>query len=336
MRVESTYLLANAQLRARKDGGQFLTMALKDASGKVTSVMWDNFDAFLRGEVRENGFVEITGEVITYNSQLQMRVTRLRAVDDSEIDPVDFLPVSPVPRAKLEAEFSALRAQVQDPDYQAILARVFDHPQFYERFCVAPSATSMHQAYLHGLLDHTICVAKNAMKLADNYPAVNRDLLLTAALLHDMGKTVEYEFDKRIAYTDTGRLIGHITIGYGMLEVEFSRLPDFPPSKKVILQHLVLSHHGKLEYGSPRLPATLEALLLHHADIIDAQVANYLESRVNAGRQGARWEYSGMLERHMFGPYEDVGASDLAGRILRPLPGDGGPVGNPPSEPPPD
>lgn len=310
-RVESCYLLQNYQVRPKKDGSSFVTLVLKDASGKITGIMWDNFELLTAGFIKENDYVEVAGDVLTYQSQLQFKVNRISRVDDSEVNPASFLPVSPVPLAELEKSFHETVARITDPDLTKLVGAVFGNPVFWDRFRRAPSAVSMHQAYIGGLLEHTLCVVKNALKIADNYPATNRSLLITGGLLHDIGKTVEYVFDKKIAYSDMGRLIGHISIAHAMVELECSRIPDFPLGKKVLVQHIMLSHHGYLEFGSPKRPKTLEALILHHADQLDAQLSNYLDYVAAAARNGTRWEFSSMFDRYMFGAGDQVEGSEL-------------------------
>lgn len=300
-KVESVFLLHNYQQRPKKDGTNFVTMALKDASGKITALMWDNFNALTSGSIKENDFVECLGEVLTYNNQLQFKVAKITRVPDHEVDSAFFLPMCPTPLPEMEKELAGFIQQVKDPDYLALLKSVFENSSFYEKFCRAPSAVSMHQAYIGGLIDHTLCVTRNALKMADNYPQASRDMLITGALLHDIGKVIEFTYDKKIAYSDAGRLLGHISIGNAMVECHCSRIENFPMSKKVLLQHMILSHHGFQEFGSPRCPSTLEALILHHADILDAQLSNFVEFSHNATKTGIRWEYSNMFERHMFG-----------------------------------
>jgi 3'-5' exoribonuclease len=299
-KVMVVYLLANFQIRPKKDGTNYVTMVLRDATGKITGIMWDNFTSVTSGSIKENDYVEVGGEINLYNGQPQMRVHRISAVDDSQVDTTFFLPHSPRCAEEMDAEVADLISQVQDPDYRRVLDCIFSNATFWEKFRIAPSAVSMHQAYLGGLIDHTLCVTKNALKMADNYPAANRDLLITGALLHDIGKVIEFSYDRKIAYTDAGRLLGHISIGNAMIEVHCHNLPNFPMQKKILLQHMILSHHGTLEFGSPRCPATLEALILHHADILDAQLSNFTEYTEHATRTGVRWEYSNMFERHMF------------------------------------
>lgn len=318
-KVVVVYLLANFQIRPKKDGSSYVTMVLRDATGKITGVMWDNFTSVTSGAIKENDYVEVGGEINIYNGQPQMRVHRITAVDDALVETSFFLPKSPRSAEEMDAEVKELIEQVQDPDYRRLLDCVFSNEEFWARFRMAPSAVSMHQAYLGGLIDHTLCVTKNALKMADNYPAVSRDMLITGALLHDMGKVIEFSYDRKIAYSDAGRLLGHISIGNAMIEVHCHNLPDFPVQKKILLQHMILSHHGSLEFGSPRCPATLEALILHHADLLDAQLSNYLEYTHNAARTGVRWEYSNMFSRHMFGASEVIDEGNAAYQMTRSL-----------------
>ncbi len=310
-RVDGVYLLDNYQIRPRKDGGSFLTMVLRDATGKITGVMWDNFDQFVNKAIRENDYIKIQGDVRSHQNQLQIHVSKVEKVPDETIDPEEFLPVTPYSIEQLESEFWALVREIRDADVQQLLQAIFGKPKLWKQFKRAPSAVAMHQAYLGGLLEHTVMVAKNALRIAENYPAVNKDILLAGALLHDIGKTLEFSYDKKIAYTDMGRLIGHIPMGYAMIEYEAARLGSLPAQKKVLIQHIVLSHHGYLEFGSPKQPHTLEAIIVHHADQLDAQISNFLEPRAGAS-SSSKWEYSPMFERVMYsGTHEDLEVTEL-------------------------
>ncbi|MCX7717082.1 MAG: HD domain-containing protein [Candidatus Sumerlaeaceae bacterium] len=316
-RILAVYLLQNPQVRNKKDGGSFASMILRDATGRIPCVMWDGFDGLSTGQIKENDFVEISGEVVTYNGQMQIKAGRIRKVRDEDVDETRFLPVSPVPVADMERDLAALIAQITDPDLSRLVKAIFSNEELMSRFRRAPSAVSMHQAYLGGLLEHTLCVVKNALKIADNYPQANRSLLIAAGLLHDLGKTMEFVYDKKIAYSDVGRLLGHISMGNALVEVQCSKMPGFPPAKKVLVQHIILSHHGMLEFGSPKRPKTLEAIILHHADLIDAQISNYQEAVANAARTGNRWEYSAMFERYlMLAEGDDVEGSDLMRQLV--------------------
>lgn len=333
-RIEACYLLHNFQLRPKKDGTHFATMVLRDATGKINCIMWENFELLATGAIQENNFIEVTGEVLLYNGQLQMKASRVRKIRDDEVDGSKFLPLSPVPATRLEKDLADLIARIEDPDLKQLVEAIHANPEFAERFRRAPSAVSMHQAYLAGLWEHTICVVRNALAIAANYPRANKSMLIAAGLLHDIGKTMEFVYDKKIAYSDVGRLLGHISMGNCMVELACSRIPNFPTAKKVLLQHIILSHHGLLEYGSPRRPKTLEAMILHHADLIDAQLSNYLECSANAQKSGMKWEYSNMFERYiMLDTSGDIEGSSL----LYPMISDEGPtprtVDDAPAEP---
>ena len=314
-KILAVYLLGNVQVRPKKDGSNFVSMVLKDATGKITGVMWDNFTALSSGAIKENDYVEVGGEISIYNGQPQMRVQRIRRLEDSQVDTTFFLPHSPRNLDEMIAEFWGYVEEVEDEDFHGLLELVFKNEVFWQKFIMAPSAVSMHQAYLNGLIDHTLCVTRNALKMADNYPVVNRDMLITGALLHDTGKIVEFNYDRKIAYSDAGRLLGHISIGNAMIELHCHNLPDFPMEKKILLQHMILSHHGLLEYGSPRCPATMEALILHHADLLDAQMSNFVEYKEHAARTGTRWEYNAMFERHMFAGDDIIDETNTASEL---------------------
>jgi 3'-5' exoribonuclease len=310
-RVEGVYLLEDFQIRPRKDGGTFLTMVLRDASGKITGVMWDNFSAFKNGAISQNDYIKVTGDVRSHQNQLQVHVSKAEKVPDECVNPEDFLPVTPYPVEELEKEFWALVEKIRDPDILNLVQAIFSKPRFWKRFRRAPSAVTMHQAYLGGLLEHTVMVTKNALKIAENYPAANTDILLAGALLHDIGKTIEFSFEKKIAYTDMGRLIGHIPMGFALIEYEATRLGSPPAHKKVLIQHIVLSHHGYLEFGSPKQPHTLEAVIVHHADQLDAQLSTLHEPKPNASHP-SKWEYSPIFERVMFsGSYDNLEVTEL-------------------------
>jgi 3'-5' exoribonuclease len=315
-RVEACYLIENATIRNRKDGGQYLTLVLRDATGKANGIAWDNFEGFTNGAIREKDFGIVSAEVSQYNGQLQLKVSKIERVADEAVDGTYFLPRTAVPQAVLDQRLDDYLNSVSDSDYRALLDMILGQPEVRKRFRLAPSAVAMHQAYLGGLMEHTLNVVDNAVAIARNYPTANRDLIVTAGLLHDIGKITELSYEKKIAYTDVGRLLGHISIGFGLVERYATRIPDFPLEKKILLQHLIISHHGVQEYGSPECPKTLEAVILHHADVTDAQISNYLEFVASSRNTGTRWEYSKMFERFMFagGPLDGL---DVTERIMQ-------------------
>ena len=313
-KIESCYLMQNFQIRPKKDGSNFVTMLLRDATGKVTAVMWEGFDALTGGLIHDNDFVEVVADVLLFNGQLQLKVNRVRKVADDQVDPSLFLPVSPLKQEELEVEFDRIVGLIDDPDFRALIDAVFGAPGMRERFFRAPSAVSMHHAYLRGLAEHTVSVVRNALNMASNYPGANRQLLITAGLLHDIGKVMEFNYDRKIAYTDVGRLLGHISMGNSFVELHCSRIAGFPASKKALLQHAILSHHGVLEFGSPKRPKTVDAVILHHADLLDAEMSNIREA---TDASNGRWEFSNMFDRFvLLRPDNEIENADLLRQLV--------------------
>jgi 3'-5' exoribonuclease len=294
------FIASKPGLRPRKDGGQYAEMRLRDGVGTVRAVQWDNLQPYEGGQVKDDGFVEISGEVSEYNGALQIRVTRVAALADTAVDPMWFLPNCPRPLLDMVQELEQAISAIRDPHLSSLLRSVFAPGDFRSAFEQAPAAASIHHAYIGGLLEHTLSVRRNALHMASNYPNVNLDLLSAGALLHDIGKTAEYSYKRKISRTDAGELLHHIPMGVAAVEVHCSRLPDFPASLKTHVQHLIVSHHGQLEFSSPSAPRTLEAILLHHADLLDAEVQSLLEAQKAAATNGNRWDMVRMFDRRMF------------------------------------
>jgi 3'-5' exoribonuclease len=266
----------------------------------LRAVQWDNLQAYETGQIKDEAFVEVSGEITEYNGALQVRITRITPLPDQAVDPLWFLPACPRPIEDMVKELNQAIADVKDPHLSALLDSVFAPGEFRTAFERAPAAASIHHAYIGGLLEHTLSVRRNALNMAKNYEGVNLDLLSAGALLHDIGKTAEYSYDRKIGKTDAGELLHHIPMGVAAIEVHASRIPWFPASLKTHLQHLVVSHHGQLEFSSPSAPRTLEAIILHHADMLDAEVASLFEARKAAATNGNRWDIVRMFDRRMF------------------------------------
>ncbi|MBI5154080.1 HD domain-containing protein [Candidatus Poribacteria bacterium] len=327
--VDSVYHLSSLDQRAKKSGDPFYSLVVRDASGSIPGVMWDRLGPLLDGRIKTDDFVRVRGQVAEYNGAPQLTVHRMDHIADEEVNVDDFLPVSPRPRVQLEAELEELLASVKQPDCRRLLMRLFAHRDFREAYCTAPAAAKIHQAYISGLLEHTLNVVRNALQLAEHYPPVDRDLLITGGILHDVGKIREYSWKRSISYTDEGRLIGHISIGAGMIEGamrELGRQPEgFSEHYRQHILHIILSHHGKLEYGSPVLPKTKEALLLHYGDFTDAYLTTYCDVVNPVSDRGQRWTpYSRMFEAYLYaggspqglqGAAQPQGAPSPAGRL---------------------
>jgi 3'-5' exoribonuclease len=262
--------------------------------------------------------VEVSGSSISYQGRIQIKVHDVRR-DDGPNDPAEYLPVSRKgiePLWKLLCEYVE---QVKDPDYKQLLLAVFlaRGETVAEQFRRAPGGKTMHHDYIGGLLEHTVSVAGICRFLSSHYEGVNADLLMTGALLHDLGKVNELSYEGAFDYTDEGRLLGHLYMGAELVDQICGQLSGFPPEKAMLVKHMILSHHGELEYGSPKRPKTLEAVLLHFVENMDAKVTAFNDA-VGELPEGVRWtEYQRMFDRYLFS------GKFSGGQSAKPIPGQG-------------
>ncbi len=304
--VKAIFHIRALERSKKRNGADFFRLTLGDSTGELNAVAWDNIEQFLNNQIKRDDFVLVEGTVGTYQDSLQLTVTSAKPVDSSSVDLMDFVASTPFDIENLKKELWDLVKQIEDEDLQRLTHFFFDDEAFFDEFCKAPSAKTMHQAYIGGLLEHTVGVCKNAVAISNNYDGCNMSLLLAGCLLHDIGKIKEFSITTGIDYTDDGRLRGHIIIGLQMLEEAISALNDFPEQKKILLEHLLISHHGMKEWGSPRRPKTMEALILHFADYIDAYMSTYIEVVKKCKEQGYRWsEWNRMFERYLFAGFEE-------------------------------
>ncbi len=273
--ITSFFLVRQVQVRQKKSGGSYLTLILADRTGEVPAVMWEEVDAFAR-ELQDGDIVKAQGVLGSYHEEPQVTLTRLRKALPEEIDLAEYLPRSEQDPAALLARLREVIEGTQDPFLRRLLADLFADPAFADAFGMAPAAKHIHHAVLGGLLEHTASVVGLCRLLAEYYPALNRDLLLAAAILHDVGKVRELSWDRVFDYKDAGRLVGHITLGVLLVEERIRAIPDFPPALAQTLIHCILSHHGELAWGSPKRPKTLEAMALHYAEDLDGKVNAFL------------------------------------------------------------
>jgi 3'-5' exoribonuclease len=269
--VVSFFAVTSKQLRSRKDGGQYMALTLGDRTGQIESRMWENFadaaTAFEQGDV-----VKVRAEVCRYNGRLQLNLEKLRVAGTDEFDLADYVPRT---RKDVEEMWSSLVRSVDsfsDLSLQSLVRSFLQDPVFAAAFREAPAARSLHHAWLGGLLEHVVSLVGLCDLTAHHYPEINRDLLLTGAILHDIGKLEELRWGTSFGYTLQGQLVGHITLGIAMIEKKLAALADFPPGLRLLVEHMVLSHHGKLEFGSPKLPMIPEAVLLNFLDDLDAKM----------------------------------------------------------------
>jgi 3'-5' exoribonuclease len=265
------FAVATKQLRSRKDGGQYLALTLGDRTGQVESRMWENLNG-AAGEFEQGDIVKVKADVSRYNGRLQLSIDKIRRAVAEEILFSDYLPQTLFNIDELWSRLNGYVDSFTDVHLKALLRSFLEDQEIAQALRMAPAAKSLHHAWLGGLLEHIVSLLGICDSAAAHYPEINRDLLLAGAILHDIGKLEELSWGTAFDYTLPGQLLGHITLGISMIEKKLAALPDFPVKLRVLLEHVVLSHHGKLEFGSPKLPMIQEAVVLHYLDDLDAKM----------------------------------------------------------------
>ena len=299
--VTSFFLARDIQVRQRRSGEPYLTLVLADRTGEVSAVMWEGVEEASQGLV-EGDIVKVQGVLGLYQRERQLTLTRVRRAAPGEAALEDYLPRSAQDPAVLLARLRETVDGIREPHLRRLLSGLLEDEGFMAAFSTAPAAKSLHHAVLGGLLEHTVSVVGLCRMLAEYYPAVDRDLLLTAAMLHDVGKVQELTWDRVFDYTDAGRLLGHITLGALLVEERIRGMRDFPEDLAQRLLHCLLSHHGELEWGSPKRPKTLEALVLHYAEDLDGKVNSFLSfAQSHPDPQHPGWtQFNRALDRYLF------------------------------------
>lgn len=308
--VRDLFLVAAKAQLTSNAGKPYLNLSLRDRTGQFEARVWDRAEEIGKRFDRDD-VVEVSGTAISYQGRMQLKVHDVQKVAGAKPDLGDFLPVTKQGIEPLWNRLKALVAGVADADLRRLLELVFsDSPdaETARRFRQAPGGKSMHHDYIGGLLEHTVSVAEICRFLSTHYERADGDVLVAGALLHDIGKVEELSYEGTFDYTDEGRLLGHLYMGAEYVSRTCDGIPGFPAEKKMILKHMILSHHGELEFGSPKRPKTLEAVLLHFAENMDAKANAFTEAMEDL-REGARWtEYSRMFERYLFsGKFEKRG-----------------------------
>lgn len=295
--------------KVRRDftGGKFLLFQFSDMEGILKGVLWEPTDDIERG-IAVDDVVRVSGEIQEYQGALQLRILRIEKVSEGEYDPSIFLPASNRPIDELYDGILTLIAGVNDENLRGLLQAIFEDEGFKKSLIRAPAAKGWHHSYIGGLVEHTNDMAQLALKAAEIYPDVDRDLLLAGVLLHDIGKIEELSVTNHIDYSDSGRLLGHITLGVEFIDEYLRGIEGFPRELGVRLKHMIVSHHGMLENGSPIVPMTLEALLLHYIDNLDAQVRGVSQVLEKSTARSGNWtEYVRLLDRYIYRGNEDTG-----------------------------
>ena len=277
--------------------GQYLSLFLSDKGGNIGAKMWD---ADEKGKMlAEKTFIKCHGEVVEFANVLEIHIDSWIFVSQAEIDPADFLPLTPYDIKEMQNEVINIASGISNQYLKALLNELIDDKGLFARYSNAPAAKAIHQAYIGGLLEHSLKTAKITGLISDLYPAVNKELAITGALLHDIGKIKEYEVEYSIEVSDEGRLLGHIIMGLDILNALINKVPGFPDELRVALQHIITSHHGRYEWQSPKKPKTLESLLIHYSDAIEADLWKFTDLKEKY--KGSRWSpWDRSLERYVF------------------------------------
>ena len=302
--VRAIYGVAGKRLRSFRDPskGKFLELDVQDQTGTIPGKIWSGAetmaDIFSVGDV-----VWVTARVDEYRGQAQLIIEDLERVDVEGIPMERFIPSAPRNLRDMEEELWRYIESVGQPHLSQLLLVLFQQEQFYERFTTSPAAKKVHHDYLHGLLEHSLEVVSILTETSVNRPGLDDDLLVAGGLLHDVGKVRELACGGCIDYTDEGRLVGHIVIGHEIISSAVENIPDFPEGLALHLRHILLSHHGKLEYGSPVLPQTREAVAVHHADLMSGKVGQVMSVGDRAGNAESGWsDYDRLLGRYIWIP----------------------------------
>ncbi len=300
--VRDLFLVAGKALLTSNAGKPYLSLQLRDRTGQMEGRVWDRAEEIGKRFERDD-VVEASGSAIAYQGRVQLKVHDVRLEAGGAKDLTEYLPVTRKGIDPLWRTLQGFLSEVRDADLARLLSAVFPDPpeaDVARRFRQAPGGKTMHHDYIGGLLEHTVSVAGICRFLSSHYVGVNADLLTAGALLHDVGKVHELSYEGAFDYTDEGRLLGHLYMGAEYVDRVCASLPGFPPEKTMLVKHMILSHHGELEYGSPKRPKILEAVLLHFVENMDAKVTAFNDA-IEELREGARWtDYQRMFERYLF------------------------------------
>jgi len=293
----AVFLVHTKEVRQKKTGEPYLSMMLADRSGEVDAKMWDNVAEVMDTFDRDD-FVKVKGLFQLYNNRPQFTVHKLRVVADREVDFADFFPASLRDPEEMWAELRGIVSGVSNPHLRKLLNAFLDDPEIAVRYKSAPAAKTIHHAFRSGLLEHVLSLCGLAKLTAGHYKTIDLDLLLAGVVLHDIGKIHELSFERGFSYTAEGQLLGHIPIAIRMISDKLRPFPDFPPELRNLVEHMVLSHHGQLAFGSPKVPVFPEALLLHYLDDMDSKM-ECMRALIDKDPQseGLFTGYSSSLER---------------------------------------
>ncbi len=294
--ITTFFLVHEKEIRNTREGKPYLRLELGDRSGTIEARMWDQFDVAAK-DIGRDDFVKVNARVEIYRNKPQLSLQQLRLAKPEEGDLADFLPHTKEDVGKLYAQLLEYAGSIANPWLKELTTSIISDPAIAAKYKRAPAAKVMHHAYLGGLLEHVIGLCGLARQIAVHYPELDVDLLLTAAILHDVGKLDELCYERAVGYTIEGQLLGHIMMEFETVSKAMDAIEGFPPNLKTVVQHLLISHHGQYEFGSPKLPMIREAMAFHYMDDLDSKLAA-VRAALAVDSGDPEWSaYSGALGR---------------------------------------
>ncbi len=269
--ITSSFVVVAKQIKPKKTGEPYLALTLGDRSGQLEAKMWDNVEEVLDA-FEQDDFLKVKGLINKYKQRFQLTIHKLRKLGESEIEFADYLPKTTKNIDELWQTLTNFVATIENPYLRSLVQVFMADAEIGAAYRNAPAAKTLHHAYIGGLLDHVVSLFRSCDLMCKNYPQINRDLLLTGAFLHDIGKIHELTYNRSFTYTTKGQLLGHMIIELEMLQAKLPLVPGFPDELKTMVEHMIISHHGEYEFGSPKLPMFPEALMLHYLDDLDSKM----------------------------------------------------------------
>ena len=300
--VDSFFLVKEKSSGLTKTGNTYLKLRLGDRSGGIEGRIWTSVEAIIQSFEKDD-FVHIKGKAVSFQEHLQINITHIKRMGEGEVALSDFFPTTEKNIEEMLGSLIEISQQVKDPHLYQLLRLFWEDGPFLERFKAAPASKWIHHGYLGGLLEHTFSLTHLVIKIADHYRGLNLDLLLTGSILHDIGKIDELSYRRSLDYSDEGRLLGHIVLGLEKVEDKIRQISDFPKDLATLVKHLILSHHGQDIWGSPKKPMTIEAVMLHYLDDMDAKMNGIEQFLKTQLPEGGKWSaYHRMFEQYFYAP----------------------------------
>jgi 3'-5' exoribonuclease len=298
--VEEIYLVTSKQVSTAKNGVTYLSVKLSDKTGEIDGRLWDNADE-VAGKFEREDFVRIKGMASNYQGSMQIKMKLLEKVDDSRVDIANFLETTPRNVDEMVNELRAIAASVGNGHLRQLMNDFLHDASFMDAFRRIPAAKTLHHNYIGGLLEHVLELISLARDVARHFPSIDLDLLTVGSFLHDIGKVRELTVKKSIGYTTEGRLLGHISLGYEMISEKVNGIPGFPRELAMLVKHIILSHHGEYEYGSPKRPKIQEAIVINYLDDLCAKLNNFQSTLKKENVAAGEWTgFSKMHDRYLY------------------------------------